>query len=49
MFLSVCSVYDSKEQRFIHEEEDNGLITSLGIKADLDKNFSIWSRFALKV
>ena len=37
MPLSKCAVCDSKYPRFTKEEEASGLLSSLGIRTDLDK------------
>ena len=37
MLLSKCAVCDSKNSKFIKDQEDSGLITSLGIKKPLNK------------
>ena len=37
MFLSKCVVCDSKKSRFIKEQEANGLLGNLGLKANLNK------------
>ena len=37
MLLSKCAVCDSKHSKFIKDQEDSGLITSLGIKKPLNK------------
>ena len=37
MFLSKCSVCDTKKAKFIKEQEPNGLLSSLGIKTLLSK------------
>ena len=47
MLLSKCAVCDSKRSKFIREQEHSGLLSSLGIKAGLDKN-PILDRFSFK-
>ena len=37
MLLSKCAVRDSKNSKFIKDQEDSGLISSLGIKKPLNK------------
>ena len=37
MLLSECVVCDCKKSKFIKEQEANGLLSSLGIKAPLSK------------
>ena len=37
MLLSKCTVCDSKKSKFIKEQEDSGLLSSLGIKTPLSK------------
>ena len=37
MLLSKCAACDSKKPKFIKEQEAMGLISSLGIKAALNK------------
>ena len=37
MLLSKCEVYDSKKWKFIKQQEASGLLSSLGIKALLNK------------
>ena len=37
MLLSKCAGCDSKTSKFIKQEEANGLLSSLGIKAPLNK------------
>ena len=37
MFLSKCAVRDSKRLRFINENEAKGLLSTLDIKAPLNK------------
>ena len=37
MLLAKCAVCDSKNSKFIKDQEDSGLITSLGIKKPLNK------------
>ena len=37
MILSKCEVCDSKESKFIKEQEASGLLSSLGIKKHLNK------------
>ena len=37
MLLSKCAVWDSKESKFIKEQETSGLLSSLGIKTPLSK------------
>ena len=42
MFLSKCVVCDSKKSRFIKEQEANGLLSNLGLKANLNKILLLW-------
>ena len=37
MLLSRCAVCDSKNSKFIKEQEASGLLSSLGIKSPLSK------------
>ena len=37
MLLSKCAVYDSKNSKFIKEQEASGLLGCLGIKTSLNK------------
>ena len=37
MLLSKCAVCDSKKTKFIKQQEASGLLSSLGIKAPLNK------------
>ena len=37
MLLSKCAVRDSKNSKFIKEQEASGLLNSLGIKSPLSK------------
>ena len=37
MFLSKCTVCDSKKSKFIKQQEANGLLSNLGIKTPLNK------------
>ena len=37
MLLSKCAVYDSKKSKFINEQEASGLLSSLGIRTNLNK------------
>ena len=37
MLLSKCAVCDSKKPKFIKQQEASGLLSSLGIKAPLNK------------
>ena len=37
MLLSKCAVRDSKNSKFLKDQEDSGLISSLGIKKPLNK------------
>ena len=37
IFLSKCEVRDSKKLKFIKEQEDSGLLSSLGIKTPLNE------------
>ena len=42
MFLSKWVVCDSKISRFIKEQEANGLLSNLGLKANLNKILLLW-------
>ena len=37
MFLSKCAVCDSKESKFLREQEDRRLLSSLGIRISLSQ------------
>ena len=37
MMLSNCAICGSKKSKFIKKQEENGLLSSLGIKAPLSK------------
>ena len=37
MVLSKCAICDSKKSKFFKEQEASGLLSSLGIKAPLNK------------
>ena len=37
MFLSICSVCDSKKSKFVNEQEASGLLSNFRIKAPLSK------------
>ena len=37
MALSKCAVHDGKKSKFIKEQKASGLLSSLGIKASLNK------------
>ena len=37
MLLSKCAVCDGKKSKFIKQQEASGLLSSLGIKAPLNK------------
>ena len=39
MILSNSDIFKSKKPNFIRKEEENGLLSSLGIKASLNKNY----------
>ena len=39
MLLSKCEVCDSKKWKFIKEQEATGILSSLGIKTSVKKNF----------